>query len=68
VEVGWLKTEIDQTKLRLNERDKQLEEWKIKENEWLNKEKEWLKMFGQVYNLSKDPDFYKDLKKALEGF
>jgi len=45
-----------------------LEEWKIKENEWLNKEKEWLKMFGQVYNLSKDPDFYKDLKKALEGF
>ena len=32
------------------------------------KEKEWLIMFGQVYNLSKDPDFYKDLKKALEGF
>ena len=42
--------------------------WKLKENEWVNKEKEWLKMFGQVYNLSKDPDFYKDLKKALEGF
>jgi len=43
-------------------------EWKLKEKEWLNKEKEWLKMFGQVYNLSKDPNFYKDLKKALEGF
>ena len=25
-------------------------------------------MFGQVYNLSKDPGFYKDLKKALEEF
>ena len=59
-------------KFRLNEKDQQLnelrEERQVKQKEWLNKEKEWLKMFGQVYNLSKDPDFYKDLKKALEGF
>ena len=59
-------------KFRLNEKDQQLnelrEERQVKQKEWLNKEKEWLKMFGQVYNLSKDPEFYKDLKKALEGF
>ena len=59
-------------KFRLDGKDQQLnelrEERQVKQKEWLNKEKEWLKMFGQVYNLSKDPDFYKDLKKALEGF
>ena len=59
-------------KFRLTEKDQQLnelrEERQVKQKEWLNKEKEWLKMFGQVYNLSKDPEFYKDLKKALEGF
>ena len=52
----------------MNERNKQTEELKIQIDEWKQKEQEWLKMFGQVYNLSKDPGFYKDLKRALEEF
>ena len=63
-----LKIELAGVKATLNERNKQAEEFKIQTDEWKQKEKEWLKMFGQVYNLSKDPGFYKDLKKALEEF
>jgi hypothetical protein len=50
---------------RIVELKKDKEYWKL---EFEKKEEGWLQMFKDIYNLSRSPNFHKELEEKLDSF